>query len=231
MSSKEITVKAADGGEFMGYLVVPDSGSGPGVVVIQEIFGVNAGMRKMTEDFAQKGYVALCPDLFWRQQPGIQLTDQTEEEWARAFELFQGFDFEKGVKDLDSTIETLRAMAGCSGKVGTVGFCLGGRLAAATATQTRADAAVGYYGVMLDEHTSETVNSPLLLHIATDDEFASAEQQAAVHAAWDDNPKVKLYDYEGQGHAFARVGGEHYDADSAALASERTLDFFNTYLS
>jgi carboxymethylenebutenolidase len=231
MSGQEITIKAADGGEFMGYLTTPASGSGPGVVVIQEIFGVNGFMRQITDDLAAQGYVALCPDLFWRQEPGIQLTDQTDEEWQRAFELFEGFDLDLGIADLDATIETLRSHDGCTGKVGSIGFCLGGRLAFLTATRTSVDAAVGYYGVMLDEHTGETVNNPCLLHIATEDEYVSKEAQAAVHAALDGNPKVKIYDYQGQDHGFARVGGAHYDKDSAELARERTLDFLKTYLS
>ena len=91
MSGQDITISAKDGGTFSGYLALPEGGSGPGVVVIQEIFGVNAVMREITDDVASMGYVALCPDLFWRQEPGIQITDQSEEEWARAFELFQGF--------------------------------------------------------------------------------------------------------------------------------------------
>ncbi|MFQ5763925.1 MAG: dienelactone hydrolase family protein [Rhodospirillales bacterium] len=230
MSGKEITINAADGSEFMGYLATPASGGGPGVVVIQEIFGVNDVMRGITDGFAAEGYMALCPDLFWRQQPGIQLTDQTDEEWARAFELFNGFDLDKGVEDLDSTIETLRGLEGCTGKVGTVGFCLGGRLAYLTATRTKADAAVGYYGVMLTEHLDEAINAPLLLHVATEDEFVPKDQQAAVHAALDGNDRVAIYDYEGQDHAFARVGGKHYDQASADAARERTLAHFKAHL-
>lgn len=230
MSGTEITIQAADGGTFAGYLATPPSGSGSGVVVIQEIFGINAVMRAITDRMAEAGYLALCPDLFWRQEPGIQLTDQTDEEWARAFELFQGFDLEKGIADLDSTIETLRRTDGCSGKVGTVGFCLGGRLAYMTATRTKADAAVGYYGVYLTEHLDETVTCPLMLHMAGEDEFAPQEVQDAVHAALDDNAKVTLHDYPGLGHAFARVGGQHYDAESAETANGRTLDFFKANL-
>ncbi len=230
MSGKEITISAADGGEFMGYLATPESGSGPGVVVIQEIFGVNDVMRGITDSFAEAGYLALCPDIFWRQEPGIQLTDQTEEEWARAFELFNGFDLDKGVEDLDSTIETLRGLEGCSGKVGTVGFCLGGRLAYLTATRTKTDAAVSYYGVMLTEHLNETINASLILHVATEDEFVPKDQQAEVHAALDGNDKVTIFDYEGQDHAFARVGGQHYDQASADTARERTLDHFKAHL-
>ncbi len=230
MSGREITITAADGGEFMGYLAAPAAGAGPGVVVIQEIFGVNAVMRGITDELAGEGFMALCPDLFWRQEPGIQITDQTDEEWARAFELFQGFDLEKGVADLDGTIETLRRLEGCSGKVGTVGFCLGGRLAYLTATRTRADAAVGYYGVALDEHVDETIRNPLMLHVAGEDEFAPKESQAKVRAALEGNPKVTIHDYPGQGHAFARVGGKHYDKATADLANGRTVEFLKANL-
>jgi len=230
MSGTEITISAADGGDFMGYLATPESGSGPGVIVIQEIFGVNDVMRSITDGFAEAGYMALCPDIFWRQEPGIQLSDQTEEEWARAFELFNGFDLEKGVQDLDSTIETLRAMDGCSDKVGAVGFCLGGRLAYLTATRTKADAAVGYYGVMLTEHLNETINAPLVLHMASEDEFCPKEQQAEIRAALEGNDKATVYVYEGQDHAFARVGGKHFDQASADAARERTLDHFRVHL-
>lgn len=230
MSGEEIKIAAKDGGEFMGYLAKPVGGSGPGIVVIQEIFGVNAVMREIADGLAAQGYVALCPDLFWRQEPGIQLTDQTEEEWARAFELFNGFDLDKGVDDLAATIETLRGLDGCSGKVGSVGYCLGGRLAFLTSTRTSVDAAVGYYGVMLTEHLDETVKAPLLMHVATEDEFVPKDQQKAVHEALDGNPVVTLHDYEGQDHAFARVGGKHYHKESADLANGRTVDFFKRHL-
>ncbi|MDA0306105.1 MAG: dienelactone hydrolase family protein [Proteobacteria bacterium] len=230
MSGSEILIKASDGGEFMGYLATPDSGSGPGVVVIQEIFGVNDVMRGITDSFAEAGYMALCPDIFWRQVPGIQLSDQTEAEWARAFELFNGFDLDKGVADLDATIEMLRGQDGCTGKVGSVGFCLGGRLAYLTATRTNADACVSYYGVMLTEHLDETVNAPLVLHIPTEDEYVPKDQQAEVHARLDGNDKVTIYDYQGQDHAFARVGGKHFDQASADAARLRTLEHFKAHL-
>ncbi len=230
MSGREITITAADDGEFMGYRAMPPSGQGPGVVVIQEIFGVNQVMRGLTDWVASEGFVALCPDLFWRQEPGIQITDQSEEEWARAFELFQGFDLEKGVQDLDSTIESLRGAEGCSGKVGSVGFCLGGRLAYLTSTRTKADAAVGYYGVYLTEDLDESFGCPLMLHIAGEDEFMPKEGQEQVHAALDGNPSVTLHDYPGQGHAFARKGGKHYDGASADLANGRSIEFLKANL-
>lgn len=230
MSGQEITIKSKDGGEFMGYLSLPEGGSGPGMVVIQEIFGVNDVMRSLTDQYAAAGYVALCPDLFWRQEPGIQLTDKTEKEWERAFELFNGFDLDKGMDDLDVTVEHVRGMDACTGKVGAVGYCLGGRLAFLTATRTNVDAAVGYYGVMLDQHTGEPLKAPVLLHVPTEDSFVPPETQKAMHVALDGNPKATLYDYQGNEHAFARMGGEHFDADAAKLANDRTMAFFKEQL-
>jgi carboxymethylenebutenolidase len=230
MSGTDITIDASDGGSFAAYLALPDGGSGPGVVVLQEIFGVNAVMRAICDGLAAKGYAAVCPDLFWRQEPGIQLTDKTDEEWARAFELFGGFDLDNGMDDIGRTVTALRKHDACTGKVGAVGFCLGGRLAFLAATRTPVDCAVGYYGVMLTEHLDEPIKAPLMLHIATEDEFAPKEAQDAVHAALDPNPKVTLYDYDGQQHAFAREGGAHYDRASADLAESRTLAFFQQHL-
>lgn len=223
----EVKIKAKDGGEFMAYRT---GEPGPGLVLIQEIFGVNKVMRELTDWIAAQGYLALCPDLFWRQEPGIQITDQTDKEWARAFELFQGFDLDKGMKDLDRTVEQLRAIQGSTGKVGAVGFCLGGRLAFLAATRTKAEAAVGYYGVALKGHLKEKIACPLLLHVATEDQFVPKDEQKEVHAALDRNPKATLYDYAGNDHAFARVGGKHYDKKAAELAHRRTLEFLARHL-
>jgi len=228
----EVTIRAADGGSFMGYLGLPSAGKGPGVVVIQEIFGVNAVMRAITDGLAGQGYVALCPDLFWRQQPGIQITDKTEAEWARAFELYKGFNEAKGVDDLKSTIAHLRADKRCTGKIGTVGFCLGGKLAYLTATRTDADCAVGYYGVGIENALDEarSIKKPLMLHIAEKDSFCPPEAQAKIKASLGGNPHVTIHSYAGMDHAFARVGGQHYDKTNADLAGNRSLAFFKKNL-
>ena len=227
----DITIKGPDG-DFMGYLALPESGSGPGVVVIQEIFGVNDVMRGVADRIAGLGYVALCPDLFWRQEPGIQLTDQTEEDWARAFELYQGFDEAKGVDDLQATIAQLRGRDECTGKVGAVGFCLGGKLAYLCATRTDSDCAIGYYGVGIEAALDEAgnISKPLLLHIAEEDGFVPKDAQAQIHAALDSNGLVSLHDYPGVDHAFARRGGEHYDEAAANLAIGRSQEFFQANL-
>jgi carboxymethylenebutenolidase len=228
----EVTIRAADGGSFSGYLAVPKTGTGPGILVIQEIFGVNQGMRDLADGFAAQGYVALCPDLFWRQAPGIQLTDQTEDEWKRAFELYQGFDEGKGVTDLQVTLAYLRQYEACSGKVGSVGYCLGGKLAFLMATRSEADCNVGYYGVGIDKALDEAarITRPLLLHIAEKDEFCPAQAQQAIISVLGKNPKVTIHTYPGVGHAFARIGGQHYDKAAAESANRRTAEFFKQHL-
>ena len=226
----EITIHGGDG-EFMGYLATPATGSGAGIVVIQEIFGVNKVMRDIADGLAADGHVALCPDLFWRQEPGIQLTDQSKAEWARAFELFQGFDVPKGVTDIDATIAHLRAVPG-SGKVGAVGYCLGGLLAYLTAARTSVDCAVGYYGVGIEEKLDEAgaIKGQLMLHIAEADQFVPPEAQAKVRQGLASNSHVTVHSYPGADHAFARIGGEHHDQAAADLANGRSRDFFRANL-
>ena len=227
MSGERLTIKTPDGA-FSAYVARPAAEKAPAVVVIQEIFGVNAVMREVADWLAGEGYLAICPDLFWRIEPGIDITDKSKAEWDRAFELFGLFDAEKGVKDIAATIDAIRADPGCSGKVGAVGYCLGGKMAYLTATRTDADACVSYYGVGLDALTGEAarIKKPLLMHIAGEDGFVPKEAQATIHAALDGNPLITLHDYPGRDHAFARRGGEHYDAGDADMANARTLAFF-----
>lgn len=231
MSAECLTIKTPDG-EFSAYVARPAAAKAPAVVVIQEIFGVNAVMREITDGLAAAGYLAICPDLFWRIEPGIDITDQSKEEWDKAFQLFNAFDADKGVEDLQATIDVIRKDTGCNGKVGSVGYCLGGKMAYLTATRTDVDAAVSYYGVGLDSLTAEAekITRPLLMHVATEDGFVPKEAQAAIHAALDNHPQITIHDYEGRDHAFARVGGDHYHAADAALANQRTLDFFKAIL-
>ncbi|MEI9988174.1 MAG: dienelactone hydrolase family protein [Aliidongia sp.] len=119
-----ITIDTGDG-KMNAYVATPKGGSGPALVVIQEIFGVNQVMRDLTDGFAAQGFVAICPDLFWRIEPGIDITDKTQAEWARAFQLFQTFDVDKGLNDIAKTITAIRQYPGSTGKVGAVGYCLG----------------------------------------------------------------------------------------------------------
>ncbi len=231
----DITIDSPDG-QFMAYRADPAGGSqgarAPAIVVIQEIFGVNEVMRDISDRWAGQGFIAVCPDIFWRQEPGIQLTDRTEAEWGRAFELYRGFDEAKGIEDIQATIDAIRGDTACSGKVGTVGFCLGGKLAYLCATRTDADANIGYYGVGIENNLDEAgnISAPTMFHIAEEDGFCPKEAQAQVHAALDGHARVTIHDYAGMDHAFARAGGEHYDAGAAQSANDRSAAFFNAHL-
>ena len=223
-----IKIKSFDGGEFDAYLAIPASGYGPGIVVQQEIFGVNAFLRSVADWYAARGFVALCPDLFWRQERGVQLTDQTDAEWQKAFALYQGLDEAKAVDDSGAALEFLRKHSACTGRVGAVGFCLGGNLAYLLSVRYKPDCAVGYYGVSIEKALDEAANlsAPLMLHIAGRDKFCSPEAQAQIHQTLDPNSLVTLHDYPEQDHAFGRPGGEHYNAEAAELANLRSLEFF-----
>src|SRR6185503_10029617 len=227
-----VTLKAFDGGEFAGYLALPASGHGPGMVVLQEIFGVNQFMRDVCDWYAAHGFVALCPDLFWRQEPGVDMSDKTEAEWQKAFALYQGLDEAKAVEDSAAAVEFLRGHPACSGRVGAVGFCLGGNLAWLLSVRFKPDCAVGYYGVSIEKslNEAENLNSPLMLHIAGKDQYCPPEAQQQIHATLDQNPLVTIHDYPNKDHAFGRAGDKHYDAAAAELADLRTLEFFVRHL-
>jgi carboxymethylenebutenolidase len=232
MSGRQITIDGPDG-SFAGYLASPAAGRGPGIVVIQEIFGVNAAMRAMADEAAASGFFALVPDLFWRLQPGVQLTDKTDAEWQRAFDLMKRFDAALGVKDIQTTISHLRTLAGCTGKVGAVGYCLGGLLAYLAAARTDTDASVGYYGVNIQTMLGEAaaIKKPLMLHIAGKDEFTPPEAQKQIAEGLAANPLVAIHRYPEMNHAFARPRGKHYDQANAGLANSRTATFLRQHLS
>ena len=227
----KMTVSTPDG-SFDAYVALPAQTPAPGILVIQEIFGVNQVMRDICDGLAAQGYVACCPDIFWRIEPGIDITDKTEAEWARAFELFGAFDVEKGVEDLKASLAALRDHDATNGKAGTVGYCLGGKMAFLMATRSDADCNVSYYGVGLDEllGEAENITKPTLLHIASEDQFVPKEAQQKIKAALSGHPQVTLHVYEGQDHAFAREGGAHYDAEAAKLANERSAACFKQNL-
>lgn len=231
MSGQTITLKASDG-SFSGYLAKPASGRGPGVIVIQEIFGVNGFVREVADGWAKAGYFALAPDLFWRIERNVDITPNSEAAWKKAFDLFGKFKVDTGVSDIQAAIDALRQTAGSTGKVGAVGYCLGGLLAYLTAARTSADAAVGFYGVSIDQRLDEakTIKKPLMLHIAAKDGFVPKEAQDKITAGLSTHPQITLHVYANEDHAFARTGGEHYSKAAADLANGRTSEFFKRHL-
>src|SRR5690606_30948434 len=171
----------------------------------------NAGIRAICDGLADQGYFALAPDLFWRIEPNIQLTDQSEAEWKRAFELYQKFNVDAGVKDIQTSITHLRGVPGAGPKIGSEGYCLGGLLAYLSATRTNVDAAVGYYGVGIEQHLAEKdkIKKPLMLHIAAKDQFVPPAAQTQIVDALKGHATTHVY--PGCDHAFARIKGQHYD--------------------
>jgi len=225
---RTVKIKGKDGA-FGAYVADARKPGGPAMVVIQEIFGVNKVMRDIADFYAEEGYTAVCPDLFWRIEPGIDITDQTDAEWEKAFSYFKAFNVDKGVEDIQSTLDWVHAQG--HKQAGAVGYCLGGLLAYLTATRTDADATVSYYGVGIDNYLGEAgkARKPALLHIAEEDGFVSKDSQAKMKAGLT-SPNFQLYSYPGRDHAFARDGGKHFHLADATMANQRTMDFFSKHL-
>ena len=225
---REIKLKAADNsGEFSAFVWEPEGKAEAGaVVVIQEIFGVNDSLRETAQTLADQGFIAIAPDLYWRLKPGVNISDKTDAEWKKAIGLMNRFDQNKGVEDLKTTLAAARELPGCNGNAGTIGYCLGGRLAVMMAARSDSDVNISYYGVGLDELLPEfdTVEAPLMLHIAELDEYFPEASREKLLDGTEDNEWVDAFVYPNVQHAFARVDGIHYDARAAAIANGRTAE-------
>lgn len=232
MKTQNVTIPALSGGSFSAYLAAPSTQPRAGIVLIQEVLGVNNNMRQTADDFAKAGYLVIVPDLYWRLEPGVQLDPEDEKQWAKAFELLRAFDVDSGVEDLKASLAFLRQHPSSTGKVGSVGFCLGGKLAYFMAVRTDADANVSYYGVDLDKNLAEVskIQKPLLMHMGANDEYVSPNAQATIQQALKDNPLVTIYRYEGVSHGFSRAGSSAYRPAAAELAHDRTLAFLKQHL-
>ncbi|MFK7842677.1 MAG: dienelactone hydrolase family protein [Sphingorhabdus sp.] len=217
--------------EFPCYVAKPDGTASAAILVIQEIFGVNQGIKAKCDHWASLGYLAIAPDLFWRINEGTNLDADVQEEFQTALDLMGKFDQDQGIRDIEAAIHFAQTTIG-SHKVGSVGYCLGGRLAFMTACRTDIRASVGYYGVGIDGLLGEkqAIAHEVMLHIPTADGFVPTEAQAAMHAGLDDHPKVVLHDYDGLDHGFAAQFGARRDEVAATLADSRTEAFFKELL-
>lgn len=223
-----VTIDAIDGsGSFTAYAARPTGEAKAAIIVIQEIFGVNPGIRQKCDKLAADGYLAVAPDLFWRIQPGIQLDPDVPEELQQAFDYMGKFDQDAGIRDIEATIRWARSEV-AGGKVGAVGYCLGGRLAYMTAARTDIDASVGYYAVGIPDLLREAhaIAHPLMLHIAGADHFVTPDAQQAMHEGLDDHPKVTLIDHPGVDHGFATEMGARRAPAEAEKADAATAAFF-----
>jgi carboxymethylenebutenolidase len=223
-----VRIATLDGdGEFPVYRSSPAGQPEAAIIVIPEIFGVNPGIREKCDVWAAKGYLAVAPDIFWRFAEGEELDPDVPEQFQRAIGNMGQFQGDACIRDIEALIHHLKRETRCA-KVGLVGFCLGGFIAYTAAARTDIDASVGYYGVSIDQHLGEAhaIANPLMLHIAEADHFVTPAAQAAIHAAFDDHPRVTLHDYPGLDHGFATEKGARRDEHGAQLADSRTAAFF-----
>jgi carboxymethylenebutenolidase len=221
-----ITVEGQDGA-FNAYIARPKIVPAATVVVLQELFGVNADIRKTCDELAEQGFVAIAPDLFWRQEPGVDLNVTSEADWQHGLRLYQAYDRDAGVRDIKDTLNAVAKLRECTGKIAVQGYCLGALMTFLTAVRGQVNAAVAYHGADTEKYLGEVQNlhAPLLMHLGEEDEFISKAAQAKIKAALASKPNATVYSYPGQRHAFARHNGTHYNATAAALANGRTSEF------
>lgn len=224
-----VDVQGPDG-SFKAYVARPTGTPKGAVVAVQEIFGVNAVMRGKCDWLAREGFLAISPDLFWRIKLGIELTDQTDEEWKQAIDHMNALDKNAGVRDVAATLAHARSMG--PSKAGVMGYCMGGYIAFLAACRTDTDATVCYHGGGIHTALGEAggIKKPVMLHNPMKDAFIPVEALNQIRETLAPNRLVTVYEYAEQDHAFTREGGKHYDAAATELANERTIAFFNQYL-
>ncbi|MCZ4584546.1 dienelactone hydrolase family protein [Rhodococcus opacus] len=222
---KYIDISKSSGESFAAYLAEPAQGSGPGLVLLQEIFGINDYMRDMADRYAEEGYVVLVPDLFWRSGARQEL-GYDQAGFTRGLELRDELDEDLAVTDIGDTVTALRGLTNHVGGVGLIGYCLGGLLAYLSAVRFDVDCAISYYGVGVHDHldAATELTVPVVFHLAELDSYCPEDARNSIRKAFDDNDQVRIYDYPGVDHAFATHGRDVFEPLSAGLAYSRTLE-------
>lgn len=228
--SEMITTHVSDG-YFDGYLAVPKSGEGPGILLIQEIFGVNSHIKKIADKLADEGFVVMAPDLFWRLQPHTSFGYEGEDK-EKAFALMQKFDETVGLQDLKAASGVLRYHAACTGRMASLGFCLGGKLAFRLAAHTNLNCAVSYYPGGIDACLEEASNikCKTILHFALEDQLIPAAVRDKVKAELSSYKNFTVYEYEKVGHGFNCDERSSYNKEAADLAYKRSLEVLKSEL-
>ena len=232
MRTEYVKMPMRNGGEMGAYVAWPDRTPAGAVVAIMEIWGVNETMRHHAHEFAEAGYVCLVPDLFWRQEAGVELSDRNPEDVKHAFDLYYGFDYDIGVEDMEDVQAYLANLPECNGKVGAVGYCLGGKLCYLMCCRTDIDCAVAYYGTYIEHNIREvgSLHRPFMLHMAMKDRWVQAEVNDLLMRKLTPNPLVEIHQYPEADHAFARHGGLTYRKPEADRALSLSLEFFERHL-
>jgi carboxymethylenebutenolidase len=231
MKTSRIKVSLRDGA-LSAYLAIPDRTPAGAIIAIMEIWGVNATMRYHAHKFAEAGYICLVPDLFWRQEPDVELSDANPADIAKAFDLYYDFDYDLSVRDMEDISNYLKTLPECNGKVGAVGYCLGGKLCYLMCCRTEIDCAVAYYGTYIEHNIREApkLHRPFMLHMAMKDRWVQAEVNDLLMRRLAPNPFVEIHQYPGADHAFARHGGKTYSQPEADRALALSLNFFEKHL-
>jgi carboxymethylenebutenolidase len=224
VTTQWIDVNGRDG-RFGAYLALPPAGRGPGLLLLQEIFGINPHIRGVAEQYALAGFTVLAPDLFWRQGARIEL-GYTGDDWKRAVELMNTIEPDSVLADMQAAIAALKARPECNGQVGAIGYCMGGRLAYTAAALCGVDAAVAYYGGGIQNQLAlaPQVGCPIQFHFGEKDDHIPAEAVEAVRDAMAEKD-AEIHVYPGAQHGFNCWARASYGPASAALAHGRSLAF------
>ncbi|GGZ02985.1 dienelactone hydrolase family protein [Pseudoduganella plicata] len=219
-----------DDGTFQAWLALPRGGSGPGIVLIQEIFGVNAHIRSVAEQYAADGYVVLAPDLFWRQGAHIEL-GYDDADWKKAVELKGKTDTGKAIADVAATVKALRGLSGVGPRVASIGYCFGGLLSYLTAANGTVDAAVAYYGGGIQNalDRADEVTIPLLMHFGGKDSHIPQDAVRSIAERFGERDNVEIHVYPDAEHGFNCSHRGSYHQRSAAEAHGNTLLFLSDH--
>ncbi|MES2188770.1 MAG: dienelactone hydrolase family protein [Pseudomonadota bacterium] len=223
MTSRTDSISAgspADGQHFDAYVSIPEKPNGHAVIVLQEIFGVTPSVRKVADRFAEAGYLAVAPDLFWRVEPGLSLS-HSREDMARAFSILGGFSDDSAMGDIKSTMAHIRGLPGFTGRIAVSGMCLGGKLTYLAAARMPLDAAVAFYGVGIEKHLNEAkgIACPTLMFFGGVDKYVSAEARHDIESAVEGKAEVVVY--PDADHGFYTRG----EAATVTDAHQKTLAF------
>lgn len=229
MTAQWIDITAKDGGKFKGYLALPPTGKGPGIVLLQEIFGVNAHIRSVAEQYALDGYVVLAPDIFWRQEPGVELAYEGAD-MEKAFSLMKAMDANQAVEDIGCAVDTLRGRPELQGKVASLGYCMGGILSFRSALDAGVDSAVCFYPGGIANHLdkADRLEVPVQFHFAGQDKHITEEHIEQTRQAFADRDDVMVHVYDGADHGFNCWARAAYDRHASALSHGHTLTFLET---
>jgi carboxymethylenebutenolidase len=216
---------------FGGYLALPKGGKGPAVIIIQEIFGVNSHIRSVADQYAQDGYIALAPDVFWRVQPRVELTYEGADR-AKGIELMQKLDANEAADDIGAAAAALRAMPEVTGKIAAIGFCFGGRLAYMAAARGSVDAAVAYYGGGIQNQLdhADSIKVPMQFHYGELDAHIPVSAVGEVRSRFAGRNDAEVHVYPNADHGFNCGDRASYNARASALAHGRTLTFLGEHL-